>query len=68
MLATSEATTAAAIAAAANRPDEIAGAPAAINHSGRFVIPGVADPSIRYDTAGQQERPQPNRHGNGAPA
>jgi len=69
MVASTEATTAAAIATAANRPDEIAGAPAAINDSGRFVITRVvADSAIRDDTPGQQERTQPNREANGAPA
>jgi hypothetical protein len=68
MLATTEATTAAAIATAADRPDEIAGAPAAINDSRRFVITRVADAAIRDHTSGQQDRTQPNREANGTPA
>jgi hypothetical protein len=68
MLATTEATTASAIAPAANRPDEITGPPAPINDTSRFVITRPAASAIRDDTSGQQDRAKPNRGTNGPPA
>jgi len=69
MLATAEATSAAAaITSAADRPDEITGPPASIDDTGRFVITRPAASTVRDDTSGQQDRTQPNREANGTPA